>query len=70
MHGQRWWLRGPSISNVCERREGSDERTTDNAESHAQNERDGAGWHQRVKDFLERRKVWEAQPHPGRTYCR
>ena len=52
------------------RREGADERTTDNAESHAQNEREGAGWHQRVKDFLERRKAWEVQPHPGRTYCR
>lgn len=53
-----------------QRREAADERTTSNDEEHAQNQTAGAGWHTRVKQFLERRKAWEGEPHPGRTYCR
>ncbi len=52
------------------RREAADARTTDNEESHAQDVVEGARWHTRVKQFLERRKAWEDEPHPGRTYCR
>jgi penicillin-insensitive murein endopeptidase len=53
-----------------QRRQAADARTTSNEEEHAQNRLAGAGWHVRVKQFLERRKAWEDEPHPGRTYCR
>jgi len=53
-----------------QRRASADERTTSNDEEHAQNQTAGAGWHTRVRQFLERRKAWEDEPHPGRTYCR
>lgn len=38
--------------------------------SHAQARKKAGRLHPSVKRFLERRKAWLPQPHPGRRYCR